>query len=154
MLEWGKTSAGETPVLLDGSPIASVRQSRWRERAELTVEGQAWVFAAEGGQRVGTCPDQPGRRFTARRPPVGRSGWELECDAAGYELLTPPLFSSTIDVCRNGEPLGSGRRVRFWSRRPVLEVDPSVPTEHQVFLLWVAFLMYWRQQRAATSSGH
>jgi hypothetical protein len=143
-------SAGSTTIFRDGAAIATVRASRWRERAGVLIDdGQAWTLAADGRARVATRPDQPGRRFIASRPSVLRSGWELECDGVRYALSPMRMFSATGDVLRDGHLLGTNGRNGFWTARPVLELSSPIPAEHGVFLVWIAYLMRKRQRDAA-----
>lgn len=151
MLEWGRKSAGSAPVLQDETVVAYVRVAALRERADVEIGATHWQFFKRGGELHAVRDDQAAG-MTASRRSVFRQGWQIEADAQTYQIQPEGFLQTRYRVVRAGIRIGQSNKASFWSNRPTLEVDASVPLEHQVFLLWVAFIMRKRAAGAATGA--
>lgn len=149
MLEWGHKSEGAVRVLHDESVVAEVRASSFRERADVTIGAAQWEFLKRGGSLHGVPEGAAGAMIASRRS-VFRQGWEVEADAQTYRIQPEGFWQNSYSVERSGIRIGESRKAGFWSNRPTLDVDASVPLHHQVFLLWVAFIM---RRRASSAAG-
>lgn len=150
MLEWGHKSAGLAPILLDGEPVASVDPEFWREGAELVIGEQTWEFARDGSYRVARMAGERRDLLRARRKSFFSSAWIVEGDGVSYEI-GPQFLASAHQVRRNGQLIGEAPKAGFWSSRACLDVDPSVPPIHQLFLLWLSHIIRRRSASAAAS---
>jgi hypothetical protein len=153
MLEWGPKESGVVPILLDGEQVATAAPDRWREGAELVVGGDIWTFARDGRDRVARLARSPRTVLRASKKSVWRSGWVVTGDGVSYEIVPKGLWVTTYYVLRDGLPVGAGRTPGFWSARPTLDLDQSVPPVHQLFLLWITHIMRQRQASAAAAGS-
>jgi len=153
MIEWGAKRSRVVPILLDGEEVATAVPARWREGAELFVAGDTWRFERDGKDRVARLARNPRVTLRASRKSVWRSGWVIMGEGVTYEVDPAGLWVTTHRVLRDGQPVGTGRTPGFWSSRPTLDLDPSVPPVHQLFLLWISHIMRQRQAAAAAAGS-
>ena len=132
---------------------ASVRPSAMRERAEVDIDGAAWSYYKEHGRLLGERDGSPQPDLRASRPSVLRQTWDIEAGGSTYRIKPEGFLQKRYRVTRNGTEIGESGKAGFWSNRPTLDVDPATPLEHQLFLLWVAFIMRRRAAAAASSGG-
>ncbi len=154
MLEWGPTENGVVPVLLDGRPVAAVDPEFWREGAQVTIADQTWEFTRDGSDRVARLSSPRGDApvvLRARRKGLLHSAWLVEGDGRHYEIGPENFWGSTHRVLQDGRRIGTAGKVGFWSPRPTLDIDPSVPPLHQLFLLWVSRIIRRRAASAAAA---
>lgn len=153
MLEWGRKRGGLVPILLDGQEVAEVDPEFWREGAELRIAGQTWSFARDGRDRVARPHDSASGSLRASKKSLMSASWIVTGDDVTYEIGKQGFFGATHVVHRDGQQVGLGRTASFWSHRPVLDLDPSVPPVHQLFLLWISHIIRQRDASAAASSS-
>ncbi|HLR84192.1 MAG TPA: hypothetical protein VK059_04540 [Nocardioidaceae bacterium] len=150
MIEWGHKSAGAVHVLQGDSVVAEVRASSFRERADVAIGAAQWEYFKRSGTLHGVSQGHAGR-LSASRQSMFRQGWQVEAGAQAYLIRPEGFFQSRYRVERAGVSIGESRKAGFWSNRPTLDVDADVPLEHQVFLLWIAFIM--RRRAAGAAAG-
>ena len=156
MLELGKAGSagaekGVLPVLRDGSVVAMLRASNWKEAATAVVGDREWVFAKNKGELTGAV----GRRARGRRPAAGAAGVLLEGHLDGGPRGPAGRDGERLDVA--GHPPvpqrgPAGRRERH-DRRLVAPADarPATtrcPLHQQVFLLWLELVLSRRNTAA------
>lgn len=152
MLEWGKKTGGQVPILLDGEQVATVDPEFWREGAELVIAGQTWQFARDGGDRIArlaSAPDQVVLRATKKG--LFSQSWLIRGDGVSYEIGQERAFGTRQQVLRDGQRIGTSDKTSFWASRPTLDIDQSVPPIHQLFLLWISHVIRKRAEAAAAS---
>lgn len=151
MLEWGRKSGDVRPILQDGGVVARVRPLQVRNHAGVDVDGTAWSYYGRGDELFGEPADaaEPATRATQ----VGRGTYAVHTDRAEYRIERFGMPRSPFAIARSGLNIGSSGTVAWWSRRPTLDVDPGTPLDHQVFLLWVAFVMRGRPGVRARRRG-
>lgn len=150
-MEWGAKKGGVVPILLDGEQVATVDPETWREGAELVIAGQAWTFGRDGRDRVARLARNPRVVLRATKKSAWRSAWTITGDDASYEIGPEGFWQTTHRVQRDGRPVGIGKSAGTWSSRATLDLDPSVPPMHQLFLLWISHLIRRRAAAAAAS---
>ena len=151
MLEWGAKKDGLVPILLDGEPVATADPEFWREGAELVIGGETWRFERDGKERVARSARNPRAVLRATKPNWWRDAWTVTGDGVTYEIGSEGFLGRTQRVLRDGQRVGTAHTAGAWSSRPVLDVDPSVPPLHQLFLLWISHII--RKRNAAAAAG-
>lgn len=146
MLEWGAKTGGVVPILLDGEQVATADPEFWREGAELQIADQTWRFERDGRERVARLSTNPRTVLRATKPSVWRDRWVVKGEGVTYEIASEGFLGRTHSVQRDGKRVGTARTAGTWSWRPVLEIDPSVPPVHQLFLLWISQIIRRRNQ--------
>jgi hypothetical protein len=87
VLELGKSGSagypkGELPVLRDGSPVALLRASNWKESATAVVGDREWVFVKHKGELVGRWAAEPqdAVRLRARQKSLWKGTWTVDLE--------------------------------------------------------------------------
>ena len=150
----GTAGAGKKtmPVLRDGSMVASLLASNWKEAATAVVEGWEWVFGKRGGELNGRWADEPegSARLRARRTSFWKGTWALDLEGTPIEVRTASAWKGTHRFLVAGRQVAESGVLGFWSQRPTLTADESLPLAHQVFLLWFELVM--ARRRTATTA--
>lgn len=151
MLEWGRKAGDIRPIRRDGEIVARVRPLQIRDHAGVDVGDAAWSYYSRGDELFGAPAGatEPATRATA----VSRGMYAVHTDRAEYRIERFGMPRSPLTIARSGVNIGSSGTVGWWSRRPTLDIDPGTPLEHQVFLLWVAFVMRGRPGVRARRRG-
>lgn len=156
MLEWGRKSGDVRPILRDGDVVARVRPMAIRDHATVDIDGTAWSLYARRDELFGAQADASEPTLRATKP--ARRAWTVEADRTAYRIERFGLPRSRYTVVRSGVEIGSSGTAGPRRRRPTLDVDAATPLEHQLFLLWVAFIMRGRPgvraRRNTYGGGH
>jgi hypothetical protein len=158
MLELGKAGTAGVdkhvvPVLADGVVVGTLRSSTWKEAATAVIDGQDWVFARRKGALTGRRAADPEdtARLTARRVSAWKSAWTADLEGTTVEVRTASAWAGTHRVLIDGWVVAeSGKTGSWWSPRPTLDVQASLPRHHQAFLLWLELV---RRRRVATATA-
>jgi hypothetical protein len=155
VLELGKGSRGETPVLRDGEVVALLRASSWRETATAVVGDREWVFGRRRRELVGRLSTEPehAARLRTVSTSVWRGTWRAELDGVIVDATTTSWWKGTRRFTAGGRTVAETGSTGGWSRRPTLTADDALPLDAQVFLLWVQLVLDRRQAAAAANSG-
>ncbi|MGR7026140.1 hypothetical protein [Geodermatophilus sp. URMC 62] len=155
MLELGRGSRGEAPVLRDGVVVAALRASRWREAATAVVGDREWVFGRRRRELVGRLSTDPedATRFRTVSTSGWRGTWRAELDGVVVDAATASWWRGTRRFTAGGRTVAEAGSTGPWSRRPTLTADDTLPLDAQVFLLWVQLVLDRRQTAAAAASG-
>ncbi len=157
MLELGRAGSagmgrGVSPVLRDGSVVATVRTSHWREAGNATIAGWDWVFAKRKGVLTARWVSEPEEavRLRAMQTSLWKGTWAVHLEGTDVEVQTASRWKGTHRYLVGGRTVAESGTVGWWSPRPTLTAEPAVPLHHQVFLLWVEFI---RGRRAAAAAA-
>ena len=158
MLELGRTGAAGTgkgvlPILRDGAVVATLHASNWKEAATAVVGDRRWVFAKRKGELTGRWEADPADavRLRAWQTSFWRSTWAADLDGTAVSVQSPSLWRGVRRYLVDGRVVGENGTTGGWSPRPTLSAD-SLPLDHQVFLLWLEFLLTRRSAAAATGA--
>ena len=160
MLELGKAGSagypkGELPVLRDGSPVAVLRASNWKESATAVVGDREWVFTKRKGELSGRWAARAGgrRRGCGRgRRRSGRAPGRSTSRGRPVEMQNVSMWKSTHRYLVGGRQVAGAASTGGWSPRPTLDADDALPLHQQVFLLWLE-LVISRRNSAAAAGG-
>jgi hypothetical protein len=159
VLELGKAGSagyptGEMPVLRDGSPVALLRASNWKESATAVVGDREWVFLKRKGELTGRWAAEPEdvARLRARQASWWKGTWTVDLEGTTVDVETVSRWKSTHRYLSGGRTVAESGATGGWSPRPTLAADDSLQLDHQVFLLWLE-LVLTRRNNAAMSAG-
>lgn len=127
--------------------VARVDRSRWRERAEVHIDGRRWEF--RGRNRRLTAQGDDGTEMVAEQPSLWRNGWVVRTPAGRYDVSHPKAFSNTLQVARDGAEIGS-IRLSVWALRPRLTISDGTPLPDALFLMWLGRIVADRTARSAS----
>ena len=112
MLELGKAGSlgyprGELPVLRDGSVVALLRASNWKEAATAVVGEREWVFAKRKGELTGRWASEPddARRLRASQKSWWRGTWTVDLEGRPVEMQSASLWRGTHRYLSGGQPV-------------------------------------------------
>jgi hypothetical protein len=158
VLELGKAGTlgypkGELPVLRDGSVVAVLRASNWKEAATAVVGERVWVFSKRKGELTGRWAAEPQDTARLRAAPKSfwKSTWTLDLEGRLIEMQNSSVWRSTHRYLGGNKQLAESGTTGRWSPRPTLTADDALPLHQQVFLLWVELVL--SRRNAATAGG-
>jgi hypothetical protein len=160
MLELGKAGSagypkGELPVLRDGSPVAVLRASNWKESATAVVGDREWVFAKHKGELTGRWITEPedAVRLRARQKSFWKGTWTIDLEGRPVEMENASMWRGTHRYLSAGRQLANSGTTGGWSPRPTLTGDDALPLHQQVFLLWLELVLSRRNSAAAAGGA-
>jgi hypothetical protein len=158
VLELGKAGTlgypkGELPVLRDGSVVAVLRASNWKEAATAVVGDRVWVFSKRKGELTGRWVAEPqdSARLRAAQKSFWKSTWALELEGRPVEMRSASKWTGAHRYSSGGKQLAESGTTGRWSPRPTLTADDALPLHQQVFLLWVELVL--SRRNAAVAGG-
>ena len=156
MLELGKPGSlgypkGELPVLRDGSVMAVLRASNWKEAATAIVGERVWVFSKRKGELTARWDVEPQdtARLRAAQKSFWKSTWTVDLEGRPVEMQNAAMWRSTHRYLSGGKQVAESGTTGRWSPRPTLTADDALPLHQQVFLLWVELVLSRRNAAAA-----
>jgi hypothetical protein len=159
VLQLGKAGSlgyprGELPVLRDGSVVAVLRASNWKEAATAVVGDREWVFAKQRGELSGRWAAEPQdtRRLRASQKSFWKGTWTVDLEGRPVEMQNASMWRGTHRYLSGGRPIAESGSTGGWSPRPTLDADGTLPLHQQVFLLWLE-LVISRRNSAAAAGG-
>jgi hypothetical protein len=160
VLELGKAGSagypkGELPVLRDGSPVAILRASNWKESATAVVGDREWVFAKRKGELTGRWITEPegSVRLRAAQKSFWRGAWTVDLEGRPVEMQNASMWRGSHRYVSGGRPLAESGSTGGWSPRPTLTADDALPLHQQVFLLWLELVLSRRNTTAVSAAA-
>ncbi|HZB20233.1 MAG TPA: hypothetical protein VE463_10390 [Blastococcus sp.] len=158
MLELGRTGTagaerGAIPVFRDGSVVATLRASDWKESATAVVGDREWVFSKRKGELTGRWAAEPEgtARVSARQTSLWKGTWTADLEGTPVDVESASYWKGTHRFLSGGRQVAESGSTGGWSPRPTLSAD-ALPLDHQVFLLWL-LLVISRRNTAAISAA-
>lgn len=162
ILEIGKPKHKQAPILRDGEVVAFLSVSNWTERATLTRGEWAYNLGSRRRRRLigslRTDPEPPDTgeqaRFFAAQRSMWLGIWDLNLEGVLYTMSSPSSWRATRRIERNGQEVGVTGTTSWWlGPHPTLNAAYDVPLDHQLFMLWMAFVLQRRAAKRASSAG-
>jgi hypothetical protein len=158
VLELGKAGTlgypkGELPVLRDGSVVAVLRASNWKEAATAVVGDRVWTFWKRKGELTGRWEIEPQdtARLRASQKSFWGSTWTLDLEGRPVEMQNASMWRGTHRYLSGGKQVAESGTTGRWSPRPTLTADDALPLHQQVFLLWLELVL--SRRNAAVAAG-
>ena len=137
----------------DGS-LALLDVSNWRERAEFEIEGVMYHLYREGLVRGAfVLAGAGGIVVRAFKPSPLRDGFEMELNGTSYALRKVSMFGRPFGAFRGDEQVGTISPLRLASRRAVIDLPADWPAPVQVFVFWLALVIWSRRKPWVASHG-
>ncbi len=89
----------------------------------------------------------------AERASAWRGTWDITLDGVRYRLGPKSFWRGTHRIERSGQEVAVSGTAGTWSTRVTLEAAEDVPLDHQLFLLWMVFILNRRAANTATSTA-
>jgi hypothetical protein len=159
VLELGKTGTagaekGAIPVFRDGSVVATLRASDWRESATAVVGDREWAFSKRKGELTGRWAAEPegAARVRATQTSLWKGTWTADLEGTTVDVESASYWKGTHRFLTGGRQVAVSGTTGGWSPRPTLSADGALPLDHQIFLLWL-LLVISRRNTAAISAA-
>jgi hypothetical protein len=159
VLELGRTGTagagrGAIPVFRDGSVVATLRASDWKESATAVVGDREWVFSKRKGELTGRWAAEPEgtARVSARQTSLWKGTWTADLEGTPVDVESASYWKGTHRFLSGDRRVAESGSTGGWSPRPTLSADDALPLDHQVFLLWL-LLVISRRNTAAISAA-
>jgi len=82
-----------------------------------------------------------------------RGTWDITLDGVRYTLAPKSFWRGTHAIERNSQEVAVSGTAGTWSTRMTLDAAEDVPLDHQLFLLWMVFILNRRASNAAASAA-
>jgi hypothetical protein len=158
VLELGKsgtagTERGVQPVLREGSVVASIRTSNWKDAATATIGAQPWVLAKNKRELTARWAVDPedAVRLRARQTSMWKGTWTVDLEGTPVEVQTASRWKGTHRYVIDGRTVAESGTTGGWSPRPTLTAEAHLPMHHQVFLLWLELILGRRDSAVAAA---
>jgi hypothetical protein len=149
------TGKGVLPVLRDGTLVATLHASNWKEAATATVGDRTWAFAKRKRELTGRWASEPEGvvRLRARQTSAWKGTWHLDLDGVPVQASRASRWRNTRRYLAGGRQLAESGSTGGWSPKPTLTTDPTLSLDHAVFLLWVELLIRRRAAALAATTA-
>jgi hypothetical protein len=159
VLELGRTGTagagkGAIPVFRDGSVVATLRASDWKESATAVVGDREWVFSKRKGELTGRWAAEPeeSARLRAQQTSLWKGTWTADLEGTPVDVESASYWKGTHRFLSGGRQVAESGSTGGWSPRPTLTADGELPLDHQVFLLWLLLVISRRNTAAITAA--
>ena len=145
-LSWNFTVTQGSEVL------ANIDTPRWSEKGVLTIDGRTYRVYREGlasGDFVLESPEMIVAR--ARKPSAFRRAFIVEHSGRQYSLRTKWPCGRAFRLLDGETEIGSISPEGFLTRRAAVVMPHDMPLLVQVFVVWLAIIIWKRDANAAAS---
>jgi hypothetical protein len=131
--------------------VAELSVSSWRERAEFNIDGVPHRLYRDGLtgpfvlEKAGTVV------VRAVKPSAFRCLFQLDLGGVSLTLRKLSMFSRRFGLFSGDQQVGEIRPAGHFTRRAILDLPSDWPVALQLFVFWLA-LMIWNREAAAASS--
>lgn len=145
--------SGDFRLEREGEPIADLDVSTWGTRAGVRVDGVDYEMRREGLLSGDFVLEANGQTLArAEKPSALRSVFELSLGPRRYTMKKRSFFSSGFALLDGGRELGSLHRRGLLQRRVEIRLPDDWPVAAQVFVFWLAHIIWSREDAAAAST--
>jgi hypothetical protein len=134
-------------------PVAAIDMSCWRERGELTVEGRRFRVSREG-LLSGAFRLESGDEVVARatKPSILRRSFVVRHGSKTYTLRPRSAWRRSFVLLDGDREVGTIAPTSAWTRRASADLPADVPAPVQMFLIWLAVLLWKRESESVAAS--
>jgi hypothetical protein len=137
----------------DGKPLGTLDISVWRERGEIAVAGQTFTVVRKGLASSEFRLESAGTIVaTATKPSVFRREFAVMFSGRTLRLRPRSAWARALALIEGEREVGEVRR-GMWSRRATATVPDTLPLPVRFFVLWLALLVWKRDDDAAAAAG-
>src|SRR5688500_7914532 len=122
------------PVLRDGSVVATLRASNWKEAATAQVGDREWTFQKRKNVLTGRWASEPeeAARLQARPTSWWKGTWTIDLEGTSLDAEKTSTWGSTHRYLAHGRQVAESGTTGRWTTLPTLAADDSVALDHQV----------------------
>jgi hypothetical protein len=142
-------------VAEDGQPLGTIDITAWRERGTLTTAaGQTFAIIRKGFVSSDFRLESGGTLVaTATKPSVFRREFTVTFSGRTLRLRPRSAWGRALSLEEGEREVGGVAPRRLWSRRATAALPDTLPLPVRLFVLWLAVLVWKRDDDAAASTG-
>lgn len=138
----------------DGNAAANLEASSWKEKAEVELDGKTYRFKREGAfSGPFLLLDVENVIAYAEKPSAFKERFEIFHYGKTYELRKRSIWKGTFNLEENGKVIGIVRPSGFLRRKALIDLPEELPLVLQIFIFWLALIIWKREQAAVAASG-
>ena len=137
-----------------GRPFGTLDISAWRERGDVTVAGQTFRIVRTGFMSGDFLLESGGGTVvaTATKPSLFRREFEVTFSGRTLCLRPRSAWGRSLALLEGGREVGDVRPRSMWSRRGTATLPDTLPLPVRLFVLWLAVLVWKRDDEAASAA--
>jgi hypothetical protein len=140
-------------VAEDGRALGTLDISAWRERGVVTVAGQTFTVAREGFISSDFRLESAGTIVaTASKPRVLRREFAVTFSGRNLRLTPRAAWGRALVLLEGERDVGEIRPRSMWCRRATATLPETLPVPVRLFVLWLAMLIWKRDDDAASAA--
>jgi hypothetical protein len=133
-----------------GAPVAAIDFSNWRERGELTIQGQTYQVTKQGLMSGEFRLEWPGGTVaTATRDGLAGRRFHITHGAHTYTIKRRKWWGRDMVLLDGDREVGWVVPAGAFTRRGSASLPEQVPLPVRVFMVWIALLVWKREAEAA-----
>jgi hypothetical protein len=149
---------GRFRVTRDDRPVGDLEFRAMGESGAIEVGDQNLTVRREGRMSGAWLLEEhtggPKVLATAEKPSAWRNSLLLRLpDRPQLRLERPSAWRAIFELTEAGRTIGSIRRSGVWRPRVQVDLPEDLPLRLQLFTLWMALLLYRRDDSAAASAA-
>jgi hypothetical protein len=126
--------------------------SLWREKARLELEDGTYELYREGTYRGDILLEKNGKIVArAAKPSAFRGRFDVEVSNRQLVLRKPSIWRRRFGLFDGEEEIGAIQPLGLLRRRTNIDLPSDWPLAIRVFVFWLAFLTWKREDAAAAS---
>jgi len=137
-----------------GEPLGTLDISAWRERGDVTLAGQTFTIARKGFVSSDFRLESGGTVVaTATKPSVFRREFAVTFSGRTLRLRPRTAWGRALVLQEGEREVGDVRPRGMWTRRATATLPDTLPQPVRLFVLWLAVLLWKRDDEAASATG-
>jgi hypothetical protein len=139
-------------LLQPHGPVAELDVSGWKEAAEFDVAGGRYrLYRERMASGAFVLEGSGGIVARAVKPSALKARFEIQIGGRLFALRRPRWWRSDFALFEGQTQVGSVRRAGAFTRRTIIDLPHDLPLAAQVFVFWLA-LVIWTREAAAASA--
>ena len=141
-------------VAEDGRPLGTIDITAWRERGTVTAAGQTFAIVRKGFVSSDFRLEAGGTFVaTASKPSVFRREFAIAFSGRTLRLRPRSAWGRALALEEGEREVGEVAPRRIWSRRATATLPDTLPLSVRLFVLWLAVLVWKRDDDASAATG-
>jgi hypothetical protein len=131
--------------------LGEVDTSIWREKGQLELEDGTYQLYREGPFSGDFILEHNGKLVArASKPSALRNRFEVELPNQRLVMRKLSVWNRSFGLFDGEKQVGSIYPIGIFTRRSNIDLPADWPLPFRIFLFWLAFLMWKRQNQAAS----
>ncbi|MDD5264273.1 MAG: hypothetical protein PHU43_05480 [Candidatus Bipolaricaulis sp.] len=136
-----------------GQEIGEVKLSAWRERGSVVAGGLEYEVSRERALGTSFVLEGAGSSVArADKRSAFRRAFAIVHGQKEYVLRAPSAWRREMLLCEDLTKIGSVAPDGVFGRQARADLPEDLPLEFRLFVIWLALILWKRQQQAAQSA--